>query len=94
MNANNQVAGALEWLPQLNSGAGGLAFADTGGVIVSNASVTSWSRQLDAPSGPYHQSAAAANAFGAARHRCRRGRRPGRPGASDAASARPRPAPR
>ncbi len=61
VNANNQVAGALEWLPQLNSGAGGLAFADTGGVIVSNASVTSWSRQLDAPSGPYHQSAAAAN---------------------------------
>jgi len=58
-SVNNQVAGALEWVPQLNGGAGGLAFADTGGVRFSNAAVTSWGSQANGASGPYHQNGVA-----------------------------------
>ena len=60
-SVNNQVAGALEWVPQLNSGAGGLAFADTGGVRFSNAVVSSWGSQINGASGPYHQNGVAIN---------------------------------
>ena len=58
---NNQVAGALEWVPQLNGGAGGLAFADTGGVRFSNAAVSIWGWQISATSGNYHQNGVAIN---------------------------------
>lgn len=60
-NINAQVSGALEWVPQLNNGAGGLAFADTGGVRFSNAAVTSWGSQIDAASAPYGQNGVAIN---------------------------------
>lgn len=42
-NYANQVAGALEWFPELNSGSGGLVFVDVGGANFSNAALTSWS---------------------------------------------------
>ncbi len=42
-NYGNQVAGALEWFPELNSGAGGLVFADVLGANYTNAALTSWS---------------------------------------------------
>jgi chitodextrinase len=60
-NNNQQVAGALEWVPQLNGGAGGLAFADTGGVRISNAAVSSWGSQINGASGPYHNNGVATN---------------------------------
>lgn len=60
-SVNNQVAGALEWVAQLNGGAGGLAFADTGGVRFSNPAVTSWGWQISGASGPYHQNGVAIN---------------------------------
>jgi len=60
-SVNNQVAGALEWVPQLNGGAGGLAFADTGGVRISNSTVSSWGSQINAASGAYQNEGVAIN---------------------------------
>ncbi|MEO8004034.1 MAG: hypothetical protein ABI771_03960 [Betaproteobacteria bacterium] len=60
-SVNNQVAGALEWVPQLNGGAGGLAFADAGGVRTSNAAVSNWGWQISGASGQYHQNGVAIN---------------------------------
>jgi hypothetical protein len=60
-NWANQVAGALEWLPGLNGGAGGLVFADALGAAWSNAALTSWTGQSgSAPSGNYHNWSAGA----------------------------------
>jgi hypothetical protein len=54
-NWANQVAGALEWFPELNGGAGGLAFADELGASRSDATLKSWTGQSSiSKSGPYH----------------------------------------
>lgn len=51
-----QVASALEWFPQANSGAGGLVFvnvgngsSEIGSTQISNAAVSSWGSPVDAP---------------------------------------------
>lgn len=60
-NWANQVAGALEWFPELNGGAGGLAFADELGASRSSASLTGWTGQAGTSrSGQYHNWAARA----------------------------------
>jgi len=54
-NAGSQVAGGLEWFPQLNSGLGGLVFVDASGAAWSNAALSSWTGQSgSSTSGPYH----------------------------------------
>jgi chitodextrinase len=54
-NTGTQVAGGLEWFPQLNGGAGGLVFVDWTGASWSNAALSSWTGQSgSSPSGPYH----------------------------------------
>ena len=63
-NTANQVAGGLEWFPQLNGGAGGLVFVDATGASWSNAALSSWTRQSgSSPSGPYHNWVAQAGGF-------------------------------
>ena len=61
-NTANQVAGALEWLPAANSGAGGLAFCDTLSVETWSPATNAWTLRNGSVSGlgPYHNWAAAA----------------------------------
>jgi hypothetical protein len=52
---SNQVAGALDWWPALNGGAGGFGFANELGAAFSNSALTGWTWQSGtSPSGPYH----------------------------------------
>jgi hypothetical protein len=44
-NNANQVAGGLQWFPNLNGGQGGLVFIDVLGAAWSNAALTSWTSQ-------------------------------------------------
>jgi len=63
-NNANQVAGGLEWFPQLNNGAGGLVFVDTFGASWSNATLTSWqSTPNNLTSGQIHNWIALAGGF-------------------------------
>lgn len=62
-NLANQVAGGLEWFPQLNGGAGGLVFVDTFGASWSNAAMTSWTSTPTLMSGQYHNWIAAAGGY-------------------------------
>jgi hypothetical protein len=61
-NVANQVAGALEWLPALNNGAGGLVFCDTLSAETWNKSSNAWSVPISSLSGlgSYHNWATAA----------------------------------
>ncbi len=52
-NNANQVAGGLEWFPELNGGAGGLVFIDTFGASWSNAALTSWTSGPQVAIGQY-----------------------------------------
>jgi len=62
-NAANQVAGGLEWFPQLNNGGGGLVFVDQVGASWSNAALTSWNTTPTIMSGGYHNWIARAGGF-------------------------------
>lgn len=62
-NAARQVAGALEWFPELNSGAGGLVFVDQAGAAYSNSTFSSWTQTATTLSGPYHNWTARAGGF-------------------------------
>jgi len=63
-NSANQVAGGLEWFPQLNGGLGGLVFVDATGAAWSNAALSSWTHQTgSSTSGPYHNWIAHAGGF-------------------------------
>lgn len=65
----NQINGALEWYPELNGGAGGLAFFDTFGAYWTNAALSSWSNEFDSQggtiswSGDYDQNVARAGGY-------------------------------
>lgn len=60
----NQVAGGLEWFPELNGGAGGLVFVDQLGAAWSNAALSAWTAQAgSSPSGPYNNWVARAGGF-------------------------------
>lgn len=60
----NQVAGGLEWFPDLNSGNGGLVFVDVDGANWTNAALSSWSTQAgDSTSGAHDQNIAYAGGF-------------------------------
>ncbi|MBT8443879.1 MAG: hypothetical protein KJO13_04000 [Gammaproteobacteria bacterium] len=53
--SNFQVAGGLEWFPELYGGSGGLVHVDsTRGVSTWNSSNNSWDRQPAPDMGPYH----------------------------------------
>jgi hypothetical protein len=63
LNLGNQVAGALEWFPALNSGAGGLVFCDALSAITWNPLSNSWLARITSLLGllgSYHNWAAAA----------------------------------
>jgi hypothetical protein len=62
-NNANQVAGGLEWFPQLNGGTGGLVFVDALGASWSNATLTSWSSTQTLVSGNYQNWIARAGGF-------------------------------
>jgi chitodextrinase len=62
-NLANQVAGGLEWFPQLNSGSGGLVFVDQQGASWTNALLTSWSSTPPLTSGDFHNWSARAGGF-------------------------------
>jgi chitodextrinase len=63
-NAANQVAGGLEWFPELNGGQGGLVFVDLLGAAWSNAALTSWQQQSGTSmSGKYQNWVAHAGGF-------------------------------
>ncbi len=62
-NQARQVAGGLEWFPELNGGAGGLVFIDTLGASWSNAALTSWTSTSNLTSGRYHNWIASAGGF-------------------------------
>lgn len=60
----NQVAGGLEWFPDLNSGSGGLVFVDLQGANWTNAALSSWTAQSgDSTSGDHDQNIAYAGGF-------------------------------
>jgi hypothetical protein len=62
-NAANQITGGLEWLPGLNSGAGGLCYTDAVGVWTWNPGTNTWTTRTTslAGTGPYHNWSAVAN---------------------------------
>jgi hypothetical protein len=63
-NLANNVAGGLEWFPDLNGGTGGLVFVDAVGASWSNAALSSWTSQSgSSPSGQYHNWVARAGGF-------------------------------
>jgi hypothetical protein len=60
----NQVAGGLEWFPELNGGAGGLVFVDQLGAAWSNPALSGWTVQSGSSvSGPYNNWIAHAGGF-------------------------------
>jgi hypothetical protein len=59
----NQVAGGLEWFPELNSGSGGLVFANHLGAAYSNAALSTWTWASAAESGQIHNWIAYNNGF-------------------------------
>jgi hypothetical protein len=62
-NIANQVAGALEWFPALNNGAGGLVFCDTLSAQTWNPASNSWAVRISSLLlGNYHNWAAAGGA--------------------------------